>query len=242
MKKHSSLPAVAAALVTLSIAPLHAAIALYDTLVVDFGKTGSTTAGNWNNVAIGASGGTFPLSASGPLLADMIRYSDGSPTGATLSTTGITSGNPAGIGGATVSAVSASFPVSGSIPSNAQVDTSFIANGLVTIVIDNLDAAWTYNLTIFSKLDAARNSQDIVVNGTTLAVDPNDSPYLTTWSNIVPNGSNEIVISFPNAGVGTSNVLTQHINAFELTAVPEPSVTLFTSLGVLCFLNRRRRF
>jgi hypothetical protein len=240
MKKSRLVLTAAAALLVSSSAQLHAAVVLNDTLLVDFGKTGSTTAGNWNNVAVGTNGGTFPLSSSGPLVSSMIRYSDGAATGVTLSTTGITSGNPAGIGGATVGAVTASFPVSGSIPSNAQVDTSFIANSGVTLVLGNLNAGLKYNLTLFTKLDAARNSQDIVVNGSTIAVDPNDSPYLTTWTNIIPNGSNEIVISFPNAGVGTSNALTQHINAFELTAVPEPSAALLGGLGMLCLLNRRR--
>jgi hypothetical protein len=241
MKKHSLIPTLVTALLVFSAAHLHAAIVLNDTLVLDFGKTGSTTTGNWNNVAIGATGGTFPVSSSGPLVSSMIRYSDGAATGVTLSTTGIISGNPAGIGSATVGAVTASFPVTGAIPSSAQVDTAFIANSGVTLVLGNLNAALKYNLTIFSKLDAARDNLNIVINGTAIAVDPNVSPYLTTWSNIVPNGSNQIVISFPNAGVGTSNVLTQHINAFELTAVPEPSAALLGGLGMLCLLNRRRR-
>ena len=90
---------------------------------------------------------------------------------------------------------------------------------------------------MLSKIDAARDAGNISVNGTTISVDPNDAPFVRAFNNIATDGSGRIVISFSSTGGGA---LTQHINALQLTAIPEPSTALLSGLGTLALLRRRR--
>ncbi len=88
-----------------------------------------------------------------------------------------------------------------------------------------------------SLVPTARNANDITVNGTAISIDPNDSTAIYAFNGISVNGSDQIVISF-DAGSSTN---VQHINAIELTAVPEPSSTALLGLGGLALILRRRK-
>jgi hypothetical protein len=237
-KHRKFFPLVTLGAIALVANPADAAtIALGDTIVVDFGKTGQETTGNWNNVA--AAGGT---ALSGTLFGSgtIKRFSDGAMVdGLSLSRIG-GAGVSFGIGGADVTTVgsAASFTVSGTIPDNAQNDTSYVSLNSVTLVIGGLSSSLNYNLEILSMIDVARSNLGISVNGATTLVDPNITPWVTAFNGISANGSNEIVISFPSS----SGTELQHINAFELTAVavPEPSAALLGAIGMLFLLRRRR--
>jgi hypothetical protein len=196
-----------------------------DILVVDFGKIGEETAGNWNNAAKAANA---QYTANGEtLLADLIRYSDGAATGVGLvwdETTG--SSSYAGIGGAIVASVgsSASFTGIGTIADSAQVDVNYF-NGPSYLQLTGLDNSLTYNLEIMSWIDSARNAQNITVNGTTISIDPDDTNYVTAFNGISATAGGVIQIDLSSTG---GSAALQHINALSLTAIPEP-----TTLGLM---------
>lgn len=196
-----------------------------DILVVDFGKTGSETGGNWNDSAKAANA---QYTANGEvLLSDMIRYSDGAATGVGLEWDEVTgSSSFAGIGGATVASVgaSASFSSIGTIPDNAQVDVNYF-NNVSTLTLTGLDNSLTYNVEIMSKLDVARNTQAIVVGGVSKNIDPDLVPWVTAYNGLSTDGSGNLTISLTSTG---GSAALQHINALSLVAIPEP-----TTLGLM---------
>lgn len=217
-----------------------ASIMLGDTIVIDFGKTDFQTSGNWNNVHRSpVDPNNYFGSGTVELAGDLIRFSDGAATGVSLATVGGTANSSSGVGGATVASVgaSAAFTVSGTIPDNAQVDVMYVNTGTVSLEFAGLDTSLLYNIELMSKLDAARNANPIVVNGTSISVDPNSSPFVVAFNGIAADGDGKIFISFPDAGSGAD---LQHINALELTAIPEPSTALLGGLGLLALLRRRR--
>lgn len=208
-----------------------------DILVVDLGKTGQETTGNWNNVALAANAQFL----DGQVLAsDMVRYSDGAATGVSLAWDEVDgSSSFAGIGGATIASVgaSASFTGIGTIPDNAQIDTSYF-NGNSTLVLSGLDSSLTYNLEIMAKIDSGRDAQNITVNGTSISVDPDTAPYITTFTGISADVNDEIVISFFSTGGGSA---LQHVNALAVTAIPEPATLGLVAAfgGAVLFIRRR---
>ena len=241
--KKLALPVTAFLMITAANSGMAATIALGDTIVLDFGKTGQgqETTGNWNNIA-GAPSTAFEGSGS-IVIGNLVRYSDGAVVSDLTLTKELPTGGFAGIGGADVTPVgsSASFTVTGTIPDSAQNDTSYFASELVTLAIGGLNSSLTYNLELLSMISPDRNAHDISVNGTTISVDPNLTPWVTAFNNISANVNDEIVISFS----GINNVDTAdfaHINAFELTAVPEPSSIFLVLVGLsgLGLLLRRR--
>jgi hypothetical protein len=221
----------------LAIPSASAAVVLSDVILIDFGKTTDTTTGNWNNVAkTTPSSATFALNEV--LVANAIRFSDAATTGVTLTRTGANDVASAGIGAATVAANSGlSFTGTGTIPNSAQVDLMYVSANLVTLTLGGLNNSLTYNLEMLSMIATDRNERNINVNGTIVSVDPNEAPFVRAFNNIATNGSGQIVISFPNAG-GSADI--QHINALQLTAIPEPSAALLGGLGLLALLRRRR--
>jgi hypothetical protein len=172
------------------------------------------------------------------LVTNAIRFSDAATTGVTLTRTGGNDASSAGIGAATVTANSGlSFTGTGIIPDSAQVDLMYVTANLVTLTLGGLDNSLTYNLEMLSMIAADRDAQNINVNGTVVSVDPNVAPFVRAFNNIATNGSGQIVISFSSTAGGTA---TQHINALQLTAIPEPSTALLGGLGLLALLRRRR--
>lgn len=235
------------ALISLLAAPLAAAIIVGDTIVIDFGKN-DTTAGNWNNVTSGSTSGTA-FTDGQVLLADAIRFSDGATTGATLTTT-FTGTETVGIGGLNMTSgqteATAAFTVSGVIPYNAQRDLSYFSSaGVGNFEFGGLNDTLTYRLEFQSLNSNARSALAFTINPghaseVSITVDPNkgDAFYsMVHQLNDIPTmGDGKIIIR--SAGTGD-----QHINALELTAVPEPA-TYAAMLGLLALggvMWRRRR-
>jgi hypothetical protein len=124
--------------------------------VIDFTKTGAGTTGNWNNIDE-ADGGTSGFDdtvgiTSTTIATDLIRFSDGAGTGVGLLAESLGSSGNIGIGGLSVSGTdsSAALPVSGAIPSSAQLDVSFHVNDPTLFVFTGLDNSLTYNLSFQS--------------------------------------------------------------------------------------------
>lgn len=218
-RKTPGLAGVLVALSLLATASASAAIELGDTIVIDFGKSGQETGGNWNNRAQPPNDpDNYYGVGTVELIADLVRFSDGAPTGVSLTKQGGTGAGNAGIGGATVASVGAdaAFTVSGTIPDEAQIDVMYVNTGAVTLEFAGLDDTLIYDIEFMSKLDAERNPNPMVVNGVEVQVALNDAPFVVSFPGISTDGEGKITISFPNAGAGVN---LQHINAIELTAV-----------------------
>ena len=244
----------------------NATILAGDVIVIDFGKTGQETADNWNNVARSDSSadganGLFPSTTSDSgfttennsatlkiISGNLIRYSDGAATGVNLE--GRTaSGGVAGIGAANITADSSlSFASTGVIPNNAQIDTSFYSVGKTIFSFTGLNDSLTYDLELLSRLvfnnAPARNNMDWIVNEglasqQELTVNPTVAPFVQGFTGVVTNGSGVITLSVDTGSGGGAN--TAHINAIELTAIPEPASLALLGLGGLCMLGGRRR-
>lgn len=226
----------------IAVGQTYAAIIAGDTIVIDFGNSGQQTNGaNWNNAT--------SLSANSTIVSNLTRFSDGFLTGVSLDISG--TGNY-GIDPSTTSAVSASFAVSGLIPSSAQVDFSYHRNNPTLLTLSGLDDALTYNISFLSKspdssldpVGIVRNPQTWRINSglpsqNDIIVDPDAPPYVHTFSNVVTNGSGNITLESLTTGAGPD---AQHLNAMEITAIPEPSTLAFLvmSLGLLYIRKRRR--
>jgi len=229
-----------------------AAIVVGDTIVIDFTKSGAGTSGNWNNIQE-ADGGTDGFDdatgiTSTVVATDLIRFSDGAGTGVGLRADGLDSGTTnIGIGGLDVSGTdsTAAFAVSGAIPSSAQLDVTFHVNGETQFVFTGLNSSLTYDLSFQSWAGTAgRDTVTWVINPgqtdeTTLVIDSNDSnPSVYTVAGLSADASDQIILrstTFGGSRIG-------HINALELTAVPEPSTYAllagFVTLGAV-MLRRR---
>lgn len=236
-----------------------AAILAGDVIVIDFGKTGQLTAGNWNNVARDATGasGLFPTDTSftteNPaataitISGNLIRYSDGAATGVNLAGRTIKSGTGAfaGIGGASAVADNTlAFPATGVIPDNAQIDLSFFNQGKTILSLTGLDDSLTYNLSLLSKITDARDANTWIANEglasqQSIVVDPNDTPFVYSFIGLTTNGSGVITFSVTTADAG--GTASAHINALELTAIPEPATATLLALAGLILHHRRKR-
>ena len=138
----------------------------------------------------------------------------------------------------TATAGSVSFTSSGAIPSTAQTDVAYIQSDTVSFTFTGLDNSLKYNVELLSRVDAAqaRNKTDVTIGGVTISnIDPNDG-LVYAFNNLSPTSGN-LTISF--SGTGNTTELF-HINALQLTAIPEPSAALLGGLGLLALLRRRR--
>ena len=249
MKRHFLNIAIAAAAVLLAGQSAEAQIQAGDIIAIDLGQTGRTTGGNWNDVDRifqDPNDRSFDTPSEN-LITNLTTFGDGSSTNAGFSWERIqpmANSVTGGIGGADLAAVNASFDGIGAIPLSAQRDLSAFA-GPSRLVFSDLDPNFTYDLQLMSWIGTlARNSQNIIVNGTTIRIDPNSTQYVYDFNNIELNGNDAIQISFASSG---GNAGQQHVNALALTAVapaavPEPSSAfVLLGLGGLSVLRRRRR-
>ncbi|GEM_PF-3107631 len=231
-----------------------AAILAGDTIVIDFTKNGAGTTGisgeTWNNIQE-ADNGTDGWGAGGietvVIASNLVRISDGAATGVGITYDGLAAGSNSGIGGLSVGAddASAIFAVSGLIPTAAQGDVTFQVNGETQYTFTGLDDSLTYNFSFQSWTSTtARNATDWRINPglaseSTLTIDPNDSPSVYTFSNVATDGSGNIILRSLNTSGGANN---GHINAMEITAIPEPSTfALFGLAGLAAVFVARRR-
>lgn len=234
-------------MLTLGLAGLSAALFVHsasaqivvgDTFAINFTASGNTVGGNWNELVA-------PLNnpiAPGTLLADLVALADGRSTGVSLS---ITAPDGAfGLGGRDETPVSTrAFPVSGTIPDEAQRRLTFHTTSGQQFIFAGLDDSLTYNLSILSANTAGRDAQAWIANPgvdqVSILVDPDDG-LVHTFFNLTTNGSGVIVLESTAAAGGVS---AQHLNAMELTAIPEPA-TYAALAGILALglvIWRRRR-
>lgn len=192
-----------------------------ETLLVDFGKAGQETVGNWNNVSENAD---IRFPAGTAILKNLlVRNSDGIPTSVRL-VKEEASGSNSGIGSAIVGPVGSpdgDFASIGRLPDSAQEDMMFIQSPDLTLAFDGLDDGLTYRLEVFSKIDASRNAHPMVVQSGLAAeqsalVEPDVAPYAVVFENVPTDGNGRIALSFPEAGFDGA---TQHLNAVALTAM-----------------------
>ena len=230
------------ALASMMSATVSAQMSLGDTAVINFTKTGNTVGGNWNEVE-GESGGTI---AAGILIADLIRFSDGTATGVELSVEGSGLGADLfGIGGRDEEPFDSSriFPVSGAIPNVAQENLTYHSDTPQRFVFSGLDDTLTYNLSILSaNTGGTRNAHNWIANPGpgqfAISVNPNDG-LVHTFSNLSTDGLGNIVLQNSSDAGGID---AQHLNAMELTAIPEPGTLILLGLGLgAAFVFRRRR-
>lgn len=195
------------------------------TIVIDFGKSGQETGGNWNNL----SHSTVSSGSTTTIASDLRRFSDNALTGVGLDLQVLGSGGNSGIAGldVTTNDGSASFAVSGAIPTTAQQDLTFHVNAQSQFIFTGLNDALTYNIAFQSWTHTTgRDAGDWTIQPglageATLTIDPNDSPSVYTFSDIATDGSGNITLLRVGTGGGAFN---QHINALELTALsPLPS-------------------
>ena len=239
----------------------HAAIVAGDQVLIDFGKTGQETGGNFNNVNESAQTpvGTserFTASDTTPLAGNLIRNSDGAATGVDLfftedsdpdSDTGI------GIGGADnpAAATFSGYPVS------ASRDTLFLAEDFAEFEIRDLDPSLTYNLQFFGSVpssferDPTFYDVDTDGNGTLDATDSFDPAEalengeagvnFATFLDITPTAGGVITFRMREDTNSLSSGNVGHLNVLELNAIPEPASLALLGLGGLMLLPRRKR-
>ena len=199
-------------------------------ILVDFGDTGSTTGGYWNNLATGNSTGGTGLTG----LTDMVD-SLGNATRVDLTISDDFGGrNDVG-----VSSDDAGFPTT------AQGDSLYVQpNNPARIVLEDLHPSAGYDLTFFGSRQSSGAPGtslvlDVTINGETYSLDAYDNTdNAITFHDILPDSSGTLVIDFTSDTVG-------YLGAMSLTMlVPEPASAVLTVIalaGLLGFRRRRRR-
>ena len=235
MKNIKMKPLMFVALVSMMSATVSAAMLLGDTVVINFTESANTVGGNWNDFVTGLN---LPFD-EGILIPNLVRVSDGEETGVSLSLFGTE--DSFGLGGRDETPVSSrAFPVTGTIPDAAQRRLTYHTANDNQFVFDGLDDSLTYNLSILSaNTGGVRNAHEWIANPGpgqfAISVNPNDG-LVHTFSNLSTNGSGSIILQSSTTGSGID---AQHLNAMELTAIPEPGTLILLVLG-LGFVFRRR--
>lgn len=214
-----------------------ATLLIGDTVVINFTESGNTVGGNWNELVTTLNA---PI-AAGTLFEDLVTFADGEGTGVSFSITAPV--DSFGLGGRNETPVATrAFPVSGTIPDEAQRRLTYHTTAGQQFVFSGLNDGLTYNLSILSANTAGRDAQAWIanpgVNQTSILVDPDDG-LVHTFFNLSTNGAGSIILESTAAGGGTS---AQHLNAMELTAIPEPGALMLIGLGMgMVFYFRHRR-
>jgi hypothetical protein len=246
MKRHLSFFKLLTATCLVLAPAARAALLPGDVIVIDIGRDASQTTGTedpdgtWNNFAPsnqqGFDGVSSEATGGRTITSDLLRYSDGAGTGVGFDVTTIKSGTGAfhGIGNITSTLGTLGFSSTGIIPDSAQGDVGYINEGKVIFTLTGLDDSLTYRLEFLSRFDTARDPNPWVVNEglaseQTVSVDPNVSPFVYSFSNLATDGSGNITLAVTTPDAGGAS--TAHLNALELTAIPEPSSVVLSLLG-----------
>jgi hypothetical protein len=223
--------------------PASAQMQLGDVVVINFTATGDTVGGNWNEFESSLNN---PVSDPGVIISNLNRFSNGTATSVSLNIegSGLTT-DAFGIGGLNQPFDNSRiFPGSGIIPEKAQQRVTFHTNSPQQFIFSGLDDSLTYNLSILSAntpVANVRNPHNWIANPgddeIVIVVNPNDG-LVHTFSNLSTNGSGSIILQSSTTSGGIN---AQHINAMELTAIPEPGTLILLGLGLgATFLFRRR--
>lgn len=202
-----------------------------DVILVDFGNTSGTTAGNWNNSNL-----------SGYTLTDMIDTDGNTTTYDLFFTTAVGQGGNWG-----VTAAPSPFNVS-----SAYNDGLFTAADTISFTLSGLSASETYDLTMFASRDATGTRiTDYTVTGSgapvilslqTSGTDlggvgiNHNMASTANFSGIAPDVNNQITVSIDINSGGFA-----YLNAMQITVVPEPASLSFLLLGGLVLRLTRRR-
>lgn len=229
------------------------------TLLIDFGSN-SAANGSYLTVSDLSNGpdsnGNYwnNLFVNGSTLNNLV-YSNNTPSGISMAAPGTLVGaalNGWGIGNGTVNLSSPNLNIFTAYTDGIY---QFTAGGSNTLTFSGLDPSKTYNFSIFgSRSDAGANRvtrytvaglagstfQTLTTSGPNVGgagVNFNNS-QTANFSGIQPNGSNQITLT-----MSVESGSAWHLNALEITVVPEPSTNALLILTALAgsWLSLRRK-
>jgi hypothetical protein len=212
------------------IAPvsLPAAIIPGDAILVNITLSGDTAGGNWNDLIFSGGAKSSPWS----LGSDLIRFSDGAATGVDFDATFGSGGSMGMSTNSFTQENSYVFPEAGSIPSIGS-ERLLYANE-ATFTFSGLDDSLTYNVSIlnshigFASVDELswtfNDGKTLTIDGD--GADGNGIGQVVTTTGISTDGSGNLTFTSSSSG-------TQHFNAIELVAIPEPSSLMLMGLAML---------
>ncbi len=212
------------------------------TILIDFGDTISgTTSGlgnTWNSVVDSNPVSNMADTSGGATTIDIF-----------ISAGGFGENGGAGGGGL----ASPSQALLGDLAVASATNDYFFTSGTqsLTLTLGGLDPTKTYNLdffgtreqtatrqTLYTVVDNVGSSNQVLTTSGTAIGDggyDGNNDTVASFTNLVPNGSNQISFSFT-----TNNSTFGYLGAMRITAVPEPSAVIVGAVGILVLLRRRR--